>query len=108
MARVWRVPRIRADQDDVDDVPGDDRPLLGDVAPDDDRHHARDGLRRVRAVAGPRGPGLSAPRRGVAQFEALEAGRRQSAAEVIILPPLGAPPVDGASAYVFGVTDDEG
>src|SRR5205814_5591556 len=62
----------------------------------------------VRAVAGARGPGLPAPGIGVADLVALEGGRCEAAAEVILLPPLGAPPVDGVAIDVLKVADDEG
>src|SRR6267143_6263658 len=107
MSRVRSVTRIRLDQHNVDDVAADHSTLLGDVARHDHQHHAWDRLRRVWTVARTRRPGLPAPGRGVALLEALEGGRGQSGAQVILLPPLGAPPVDVSAAAVHQVTDDE-
>src|SRR2546421_8389640 len=109
MSGVWRVAGVRVHQHDVDDVTADDRALLRDVGADDYQHVRVDRYRprRRRAVARPGRPGLAAPRRQVALLVALEGGRRETGAKRILLPPLGAPPVDRAALDILYVADDE-
>src|SRR5205807_4129582 len=108
MAWIRSVARPGLNEHDMDDIAADHRALLADVARHDHRHHVRDDARRMRAVSWPCRPGLAAPWRGIAEFVALERRWRQPAGQWVLLPPLGAPPVDRMTADVLEITDHEG
>src|SRR2546429_1140386 len=109
MSGVRRVAGVRVHQHDVDDVTADDRAFLRDMGADDHEHVRvdRHRPRRLRAVARPGRPGLAAPGSQVALLVALEGGWRETGAERILLPPLGAPPVDRTALDVLPVADYE-
>ena len=107
MAGVRLVSGVGANHDDVDDIAGDRRPRLGDVASNDHPHQWRHRWWRVGAVAGVRRPGLAAGWRRVAVLEALEARRRRAATHGVGLPPLRAPPQHGSPGMVLEIADDE-
>ena len=108
MPGVRCIAGVRVHDDDVHDVTADDGTFLRDMATYDHQHRGRHRPRRRWAVARPGRPGLAAPRREVTFLEAFEGRRREPAAEQILLPPLGAPPVHLAAGNVLQVIDYEG
>src|SRR5215469_6565487 len=107
MAGVRLVSGVGANHDNVDDIAGDRRPRLGDLASNNHPHQRRHGRWRVGAVAGVRRPGLAAGWCRVAVLEALEACRRRAATHGVGFPPLRTPPQHGGPGMVLEIADDK-
>lgn len=108
MAGVRLVSGISLNHHNMDDIAGNRRPRLSDVAGHDHPHQRWYCWWRGSAVAGVRRPCLATGWGRVAVLEALEARWRRAATHRIGLPPLRTPPEHGGPGMVLEIADYEG